>query len=465
MKNLEELVQTDFFENKECEYKLHLETSEDKVEKWAKTLVGYANTYGGYILVGVSNNKDVVGIDGDEVDRTKILVLKTINRHIFPHIEVSFSVFPCGEDKYILAIWTDYLNEMVIFKSGDYNEKVYIREDGSTLPATISQILSMGKRKMGMDTQLLNEQYEVKNFSKFSKLAALYRKDGEKPTEKMLISKEIVGQDGRITEGLKMFSDDFDGDETLAVCRLWNGFDKGSDEVIDKKEFKGCLCDVFDNIMDFVSRNSRSGFVKNADGSRLDTSSYPKIALREAVVNALAHRDYSIDGTQVDVDIFKDRLVITSPGGWLLPKKPDEYNLDSIPSVRRNKVICRCFEIAGLMERSDSGLRKIYNVYKKLKFKEPQLNDQHDYFLITLYDMLGEKNNSVILNGKYDEAILSFCNGVAHSREEIQAHIGYKSRSHFMADILKPLLEAGSLETTAKSKSRNTKYIATIKMN
>lgn len=153
-------------------------------------------------------------------------------------------------------------------------------------------------------------------------MAALYRKDGEKPTEKMLINKEIVGQDGRITEGLKMFSDGFDGDETLAVCRLWNGFDKGSDEAIDKKELKGCLCDVFESIMDFVSGNSRSGFVKNADGSRLDTSSYPKIALREAVVNALAHRDYSIDGTQVDVDIFKDRLVITSPGGWLLPKNP-----------------------------------------------------------------------------------------------------------------------------------------------
>lgn len=190
--------------------------------------------------------------------------------------------------------------------------------------------------------------------------------------------------DGRITEGLKMFSVSFDSDETLAVCRLWNGFDKGSNEVIDKKEFKGCLCDVFINIMDFISRNSRSGFVKNDDGSRLDTFSYPEIVLREAVVNALAHRDYSIDGTQVDVDIFKDRLVITSPGGWLLPKKPDEYSLDSIPSVRRNKTICRCFEMAGLMERSGSGLRKIYNVYKKLKFKEPDLNDQHDFFLITL---------------------------------------------------------------------------------
>ena len=61
-----------------------------------------------------------------------------------------------------------------------------------------------------------------------------------------------------------------------------------------------------------------------------------------------------------------------------------------------------------------SGLKKIYNVYKKLKFKEPQLNNPHDYFLIALYDMLGEKNNSVIIDGKYDEAILTFCNGVVH---------------------------------------------------
>lgn len=70
--------------------------------------------------------------------------------------------------------------------------------------------------------------------------------------------------------------------------------------------------------------------------------------------------------------------------------------------------------MVGLMERNGSGLKKTYSVYKKLKFKEPQLNVQHDCFLITLYNILGEKNNSVIINGKYDEAILVFCNGVAH---------------------------------------------------
>ncbi|HBM71019.1 MAG TPA: hypothetical protein DD377_06815 [Firmicutes bacterium] len=120
---------------------------------------------------------------------------------------------------------------------------------------------------------------------------------------------------------------------------------------------------------------------------------------------------------------------------------------------------------SGYNDQHYSPLIEIYNVYKKLKFKEPELNDQHDFFLITLYDMLGEKNNSLILNGKYDEAILTFCNGVAHSREEIQTHIGYKSRSHFMSNVLKPLLEAGTLKTTTNSKSKHTKYIATIKID
>lgn len=465
MMNIDELIGKDSLENKECEYKLQLEDDEGRVEKWAKTLVGYANTYGGYIFVGVSNEGNISGISREQVDKTKNLVLVTINRHIFPHIQVSFSTFPCRDGKYVLSIWIESLNELAIYKSGDFNEKVYIREDGATVQATVSQILAMGKRKFGMDGQLLSEQYETKYFSKFADLAASYRKDGKKPTEKMLISKEVIGQDGRITEGLKMFSDVFNSDDTLAACRLWNGFDKGVDEVIDKKEFKGCLCDVFTNIMDFVKRNSRSGFIKRPDGSRLDTISYPETALREAVVNALAHRDYTIEGTQVDVDIFKDRLVITSPGGWLLPKKPDEYGLDAIPSVRRNKTICRCFEIAGLMERSGSGLRKIYNVYRKLNFKEPELEDYHDFFLITLYDLLGEKEDKVILTGKYDEEILAFCNGTARSREEIQDHIGVKSRSYFTLKILRPMLEAGTLKTTTGVKSKNLKYITIAKID
>lgn len=187
------------------------------------------------------------------------------------------------------------------------------------------------------------------------------------------------------------------------------------------------------------------------DGSRKDTLSYPTLSFREALVN-------SISGTQIDIDIYKDRMEITSPGGWILSKKPSEYRLDKIPSIRRNKIICNCFEVIGLMEKIGSGLGKIYNEYIELGGKEPILEDEGDFFVITLFDLLFNEEMNVSF-GKYDRIILEFCDGVARSRDEIQKHIGYSSRSHFTKDILAPLLDAGYLIMTAPAKSKNVKYI------
>ncbi len=459
MEKISELIPADDLENQNYEFKLALDDDKEKIERWAKTIVGFANTSGGYLLVGVTNDGYAKGLNNKEIDQTKNLILLTINRYIFPHVTVKFDLIKCHNGNNVLSVFVDYLNEMVIYKAGDFNEKVYIRENGATLPASINQILKMSKRKYGIDGQILNEQYEKKNFISFNKLARMYRIDNQEPSIKMLINEEIISQDGRITEGLGMFADNYNSDDTLAVCRLWNGFNRGVDEAIDKKEFKGCLGEVFENIMAFIKRNSRSGFIKMDDGSRLDTYSYPEKALRESVVNALAHRDYSIYGTQIDVDIYKDRLEIRSPGSWLLDKEPDEYKFDSIPSVRRNKVICNCFSVIGLMEKSGSGMRKIYNIYENLNAKEPTLYNTSDFFMITLYDLLNTEEAVLKTVDNYDTKILSFCDGVARSREEIQNYIGYSSTSNFSKRVLKPLLDSGLLLTTAKKHSKNQKYI------
>jgi len=460
MKKIADLLTFEGFENKSYEFKLKLESSEDKLEKWAKTLVAFANTSSGYMLIGVSDDGYAVGLNAEEIDKTKNLILLTINRHIFPHIDVCFDAVSCGNAKKVLVVFVDYVNEIVVYKAGDYNEKVYIRDNGASIPASISQILKLSKRKFGIDGQILNRQYEKKDFVSFHKLAQEYRVDHQEPSEKILINKEVVNQDGRITEGLAMFADDYDSDDTLVACRLWNGFDKGVNQAIDKKEFKGCLCKVFEEVLAFIERNSRSGFIKMSDGSRLDTFSYPELALREAVVNALAHRDYSIYGTQIDIDIYKDRLEISSPGSWLLDKEPNEYEFDSIPSIRRNRIICNCFEAIGLMEKSGSGLKKIYDVYKKFNAEQPVLYNSPDFFKITFYDLLCTEEAVPKIVGPYDSRVLEFCRGVARSREEIQSHIGYMSSSNFMKMVLKPLLEAGLLIMTAKPRSKHQKYIA-----
>lgn len=460
MKNIKDLIPESYFENKEYEYKLVLESQEAKIEKWAKTLVGFSNEIGGTILVGVNNDGDIVGLSRDDIDNAKNLVLRTIDRHIFPHIDVKFDIFG-DAPSFVLAIKVDYTNNIIVYKTGDFNEKVYVRADGATVPANVNQIIKLSKRRYGVDNTILDVLYLKNKFSKFFFLARIYREDNTEPTEKMLISKEVIKGDGRITSGFNMFSNDYSDDDTLIKCRLWDGFDKGGDKVIDRKEFKGSIPNVLEETINFIVRNSKTGFIKMGMG-RLDTYSYPEIAIREALVNAIAHRDYSIDGTQIDVDIFKDRIQIMSPGKWLPDLDPKDYQLNKIPSVRRNRIICNCFELMGLMEQGGTGFKKISEAYSKLPVKQPEVESTSATFIITMYDVLydGLPNvESTIISSKYDEDILNFCYNDARSREEIQNHIGYKSRTSFSSKIIKPLVDNKLLIPLAPARSNKQKFI------
>ncbi len=460
MKYLVEIIDKLKFESTEIEFKLKLEKDQEKVEKWLKTLAAFSNSDGGIMYVGVNNDGLAVGITKKEVDEYKNLIYKVINRYLFPHINPFFELYECEKDKYVLEIKIDPSEELIVYKVGDFNEKVYIRCDGASLPASVKQILQLGKRTFGVDREVLDRVYQKTDFTLFNNLGRKYRKDSLEPTLDILISKEVVKEDGRITEGLRMFSDKYESDDTLISCRIWNGNNKGIDEMLDKKEFKGSLCHTFTETMNFIRRNSRTGFIKMKDGSRLDTLSYPEQSLREAIVNAIAHRDYSIEGIQIDVDAFKNRLEISSPGAWILSKEPNEYEMTNIPSIRRNKIICNCFECVGLMEKIGSGFKKIYKEYEKFEDKKPLLEDHQDFFTITLFDMLYEDGENEVFFGKYDKAILEYCKDQARTREEIQNHIGYSSRSHFRTDVLNPLIEKGLIIQTCPPKSKNQKYIS-----
>ena len=117
--------------------------------------------------------------------------------------------------------------------------------------------------------------------------------------------------------------------------------------------------------------------------TREERSDYPYKAVREVLVNALIHRNYQILGSEIHVEVFDDRLEITSPGGMMNGRRVQDMDIRHIPSMRRNQVISDVFSRLGFMERRGSGIDRILNSYVEVAQK-PTFYSDSDFFIVTL---------------------------------------------------------------------------------
>ena len=101
------------------------------------------------------------------------------------------------------------------------------------------------------------------------------------------------------------------------------------------------------------------------------------------LVNALIHRNYQILGSEIHVEVFDDRLEITSPGGMMNGRRVQDMDIRHIPSMRRNQVISDVFSRLGFMERRGSGIDRILNSYVEVAQK-PTFYSDSDFFIVTL---------------------------------------------------------------------------------
>lgn len=441
------------------EYKAVLNS--DNPIKWAKTLIGYANDKGGTLFVGVSNDGEAFGIDLEEIDKTKRLISRVNDRHIFPHIKISYMMrsVDTEAEHFVLAVKVMPAESVIRYREGDYNETVYIKGDGNATPATPAtpeEIISLSKRKYGVDNETSETEYQEKMWSEYTSLCKEYRQDQSVPSIKELQNEEIVSKDGYVKSGFLMFADDYKNDDTMICCRLWKSKNK-TGVVLDSSRLRGSLAKVFEEALKFIERNTKTGWLKTKTGGREEVRSYPKEAIREALVNAIAHRDYSISGTQIDVDIYLDRIEIVSPGSWLLPKEYDEYPAGSIPSIRRNSIIAACLDVANLMERGGTGFQTMIEAYRNSPEDiQPVVSIYPGFLNLRLFDKL-YNGETVELDFKEltntEKVIAILRTEGAKQVKELQELIGYHNRSRFLKEIINPLIESGDIYRDGKPKS------------
>ncbi len=152
-------------------------------------------------------------------------------------------------------------------------------------------------------------------------------------------------------------------------------------EFIDSKEIKGPIYKMLDEVELFFKRNTRLAG-KIVEFKRVDIPEYPYEAIREAVINAIAHRDYAYRWAPIMFSIFDDRIEISSPGG-LLPGM-DIKSLEGHHAAR-NKTICDIFHETKDMEKFGTGIGKMKRLMKKHGLSTPEFSEEGNFFLVKFY--------------------------------------------------------------------------------
>lgn len=464
---IEELIPGVNLEDYKTEFKGIIEEGEGQsgVRKemgWLKELCAFANTDGGVLYIGIHDKThELLSLGHATVDSLTRMVHRLIKEHVEPSIHYTIQAIgvPGTQPiRYVLAITVEKSLFPPISLRFNGIGVIYIRHFGETSVATNEELryMILNSDQASYDTLSDDTIFDAKDFTM---LYSWYRNvnDGKELTEKELLNIGFMTPDGKLKKGALLFRDDYEGSNTYMECSQFSGAEKGSDEFRANEEIKGNLLECFQKSVDFICNHSVNGFVKTPYG-RDDLCSFPRRSLLEGIANAIGHRNYFLQGTQIECNLYPDRLEIISPGfllgtRWLKKEK----KLSGIPPMRRNELICSVLSLLKLMDYKGSGFDKIEEEYRPYGERfAPFADSDGSTFCLTLPDLTFKKGLIQLdefpdihtvenLNGKHDRKILSYCYNAPKNAMEIATMLKIKPSTYFRNEILKPLVEKGYL--------------------
>lgn len=231
----------------------------------------------------------------------------------------------------------------------------------------------------------------------------------------------------------------------------------GGARFLDNKRIEGTLSEMLDGAILFCNRNMKVQTIINKQtGIREDISEYPINAIREIILNALIHRDYSpyTEGTPIQIYFYSDRLEIHSPGG--LYGRMSVEDLGHTRPDLRNPVLATMSEFLLNTENRYSGIPTIYREMENMKLPEPVFENRRNEFVVTLYNSISIKEE--IEDIEYED-LLDFCE-IPRTRQEIMDFLNITTTGYAVSKYIQPLIESGELKMTIpeKPKSKFQKY-------
>ncbi|MCI5730821.1 MAG: putative DNA binding domain-containing protein [Eubacterium sp.] len=374
------------------------ETTEyDKKEKlearrpksWCKSISAFANSFGGTLVFGVTNDDEFEGIP--EAEKDAELISELIKAHLNPIPDFVLS-FKKMDDKKFILVEVKAGNQTPYYYEGNGQLIAFVRVGNESVPADSTKLRELVLKGSGETYDALKSKYEFSNMA-FTKLKSVYKqRTGNSFENSDFESFGLIDENGNLTNAGALLADESPVRHSRLFCTRWNGLDKaaGVMDAIDDKEYSGSLITLLQSGIEFVTNNSKKAWMKTSD-SRIEMPDYPERAVMEGIVNALIHRSYLEVGSEVHIDMFDDRIEIYSPGGMVSGISLIDKDIMKIPSKRRNPVLADIFNRLKYMERRGSGFKKIMMDYQEqpnyTEKRKPLFETDNDDFLLTLFNM------------------------------------------------------------------------------
>lgn len=349
------LGETNLYDQKE---KLEIK----KPKSWLKSVSAFANGRGGKLIFGVKEDNTILGLK--DYQDTSENISEIIKTKMDPNPEFDMEIEEIdGKVILILNIFTGKNTPYFVVDGG--SRTAYKRVGNQSVPASRIDLFNLSLKGEHISYDSLQSKKRLEDVS-FKELRIEYKeRTGKDFEEKDLKSFGLVNDENNLTIAGALFAENYQVYQSRVFCTRWNGLTKanGRMDALDDIEFEGNIIYLLKASLDFVKRNSKKMW-KKGPAYRIEYPEYPVRAVQEALVNALIHRDYSVVGSEVHVDIYDDRLEIYSPGGMYDGTFVQNLNPLNVSSTRRNPIIADVFARMDLMERRGSGLRKIIEAYE-----------------------------------------------------------------------------------------------------
>ncbi len=337
----------------------HIEFKESLNSTLVEEACAFANSSGGDILMGVADDNTIKGIDTSNRFRSRVQdILNTLQ----PKLDISVEV-----KENLIAIHVPEGKE----KPYECPKGFFMRVGANSQKMTRDEVIQCFKKEGRVHfEELINEKsdfekdFDPQAFKNFLKLSGISQSIAQ---EALLKNLDCLADNNKLTNlGVLFFAKDLDFimNHALVDCILFKGTDKV--KVLDRKQYKGNIIENINNALAFVQRHTNTEYVITGNPRREEIPDYPEVALREAIVNAVCHRDYFEKRGHVVVDVFSDRVEIYNPGG--LPSGLDKKTFGT-KSVPRNFLIASMLHRANYIEKAGTGINRIKQAIKNHKNK------------------------------------------------------------------------------------------------